>query len=291
MGAITLKKVLLTIAAAVILGGIGILLYPKIAGMKFKNDKLLSCSVSRGGGMLGGYREAELYYDENGTAKLKLREKETHADREVTTIYPADPAAFDHVRELVNSHDLYAASKRPMSPMRVLDGDTVSLVFDYEKDYFRIHEEQVLSPNMRAGFEAAANYLYSLAGGEGVRTVEAQTGLLYLRSGYTLQLIVKDAFDGKLDAILGEEHETSRFETSGIIMNQAEDLDVSGAETVTSAAAGTLIYDPSTRYLILFYEDYEFDHPVYVTAALDGHVSSACPLIREMEGQYSLRFN
>ena len=43
---------------------------------------LKNCSVSTGGGMLGGHWGAYLRTDEAGNAILQIKERETHADRE-----------------------------------------------------------------------------------------------------------------------------------------------------------------------------------------------------------------
>ncbi|MBR5755084.1 MAG: hypothetical protein IKX97_04630 [Erysipelotrichaceae bacterium] len=263
---------------------------PVLSGLKIRNDVLESCYVSTGGGMLGGHRSLKLKKDADGNAILELKTQETHADREITTVYQVDTGAFDVIAKMVNEYDLYAASKRRYSDMQVLDGDTTSIYFDYSKESFSVSEEKDMNRKMTEGFWKVRDYLESLINGNGVTTVEAQTALLYLKSGYTLQFIVKDEFDGKFDGILSEENEVSGFLDKGIILNAAEGIDVSLAEPVKTAPAGSMVYDSEGRIIIL-YEDHEFDDPVYIVAQLDGYVSSACPLIAEMEGPYRLYLN
>ena len=258
---------------------------------KYKDDELRSCSVSTGGGMLGGCSQASLRINKDGSATYAVSQKETHADREVTTVYSADPHALERVREIVNEYDLYAASKRKYSDMQVMDGETTSISFTYSTGSFRISENQILSAKMREGFREFISYMNSLAQGEGVTTVEAQTATLYLRSGYTLRFIVEDVFDGRLDGILSEEREVSSFGESGIILRAADSLDVSGAEPVQSAGAGTIVYDGGSGGIIILYKDYDFGHGVYILARLDDYIDSACPLIEQMEGPYRLYLN
>lgn len=284
--------IILGIAGGVCLIAAGILLAVSIANrLKFKNDSLEKCTVSTGGGMLGGSRTVTLRRERDGSVTLSVSEKETHNHRERTTTYAASEEALAHVKELANSCNLYGASKRRYSNFRVLDGDTTSVTFDFASDDFRVSEEQVLTPKMQKGFDAVIAYLNSLAVGEGVESIEPQTALLYLKSGYTLQFIVEDAFDSKLDELLGEEREVCAFFDSGIILAENAELDCADAPTVNKASAGTIVYDPQSRSIVLLYTDRLFDHGVYVLACLDGYVSSACPLIAEMEGMYRLYLN
>lgn len=290
-----MKKTALTGILAVcicllfVLGGCSML--PTVTGLKFKNDELRSCSVSTGGGMLGGYSYVTLKKDENGGAVLEIRRKETHADREVTSVYQVDPEAFEKVKEMAIQYDLYAASKRRYSKFQVLDGDTTSVSFSFSNGSFRISDNQVLSKKMSTGFREVIHYLSSLAEGEGVTTVEPQKATLYLKSGYTIPFSVADAFDGKLEEFLEEENEVSSFMENGIVLNTAQGLDVSGSEPEESAAAGTIVYEPESSQIILLYTDYTFEQPVYVLAWVSDSPSSACPLFAEMEGPYRLYFN
>ncbi len=258
---------------------------------KFTPDTLTACRISTGGGMRGGRKEVYLFKDENGKAMLSVSGKETYNDRMITTVYHADDEAFARVGELAVRHRLYAASKRPYSKLRVLDADTTTITFDFAADDFSVSEEQVMSSNMRAGFRAVIDFLPSLAAGEGVTTREPQTGLLYLKSGYTLQFTVEDVFDGRLDTILGKEHEVAAYQTCGIVLAKGEQPLLSGAERRTTAAAGSIVYSLKDKSVILLYRDGSFPEGVYVLAQLDGSVSSASPLIAQMQGPYSLSLN
>lgn len=265
---------------------------PTILGLRYRHDALLSCRVSTGGGMLGGRSEIALSRDADGIAVLRVSGKAQHNEREVTTEYRVDDAAFDHIRELVNEYHLYAASLRPYSRMTVLDADTTTISFGYKSGDFSVSERKVLSRKMRTGFSETEAYLQSLAVGESVTTKEAQRATLHLRSGFTLQFIVEDAFDGKMDAILSEERDVSAFLDCGIVLAVWEEPDLAGAEPAgTNAQAGTIVYDPDSGQIILLHAVHTFPQPVYLIAQFDGDVASASPLIAEMEGAYSLYLN
>ena len=290
-----MKKALLIIgciAAGILLtvGGV-LIMISVLERVRVKNDDLNYCSVSTGGGMLGGYSHATLRTKKDGSVVYEVCKKETHADREVKTVYSASPEAFAHIKELVIKYNLYSASKRRYSDMYVLDGDTTRISFSGKNSSFDVSDTQDLNAKMRTGFREVERYLSTLAVGEGETTVEPQTAMLYLKSGYTLQFIVKNAFDGKLDAILGEEREVSAFGETGIVLCAGEQPDCSGAEPVSEAAAGTIVYDGESGQIILLYADHAFGHDVWILAALDGYVSYACPLIAEMEGTYRLFLN
>ncbi len=286
-----MRKLLLIMIGILVAGGFGFMTFRIADNMKYKNDELKECSYSAGGGMLGGYSSVTLKKEKDGRMTLTVREKETHADREKSTVYQADPAAFEKIREIVNRCSLYPASKRPYSKIQVMDGETSSLRFYYAKGSFSISSNQVLSKKMDTGFWEVRDALHSFAKGEGVTALEPQTAMLYLKSGYTLQFTVEDAFDGKLDEILSEEKETARYEESGIILNRAAELDVSGAPEISEGRRGTIVYDRLSGQIIILYEDCVFAEEVYQLAHLDGYLDSACPLIAEMEGDYRLYLN
>lgn len=222
---------------------------------------------------------------------LTVTSREYHSAREVTTVYQVDPEAFDHLAELVNEYDLYAASKRPKSKIEVLDGDTTRVSFSYSKGSFDIADYQVLNKKMSEGFREVQVYLASLANGKGVTTVEPQTAMLYLKSGYTLQFFVEEEFDGRMDEIFTEDREVSRYLESGIVLCEGKEIDVTGAAPVDKAAAGAIVYNAETGSVIILYKDCEFGQEVYQVAHIDGYISSAAPLIEEMEGPYRLHLN
>ena len=287
-----MKKVLIIVICLVLIGaGFWFFGLPFFRNMKYRNDELLSCSSSYGGGMLGGYSSLYLRKDKNGKVILEVREKETHADREITRKYEPDPGALDHIGDMVSQYGLYAASKQPPSPFQVMDGDTLSVSFSFSKGSFYVSDTQALTSKESTGLREVRKYLSSLAAGDCITTVEPQTATLHLRSGYTLQFNIEESFDGKLDQILCEEREVSRFKENGIILCTGEVPDLANAKPVESAAAGTIVYDSETESIIILYTDYTFAQPAYVLAALDGYVDSACPLIAEMEGPYRMYLN
>lgn len=260
-----------------------------LIGRKFRAEGLERCSYSTGGGMLGGHRSVELKKDKDGTRTVVCRERETHADRERTTVYPADEAAFARAHELMRRYDLYAASKHRMSRLMILDGDTTTVNFDYENGDFSIRQLQRLSRKNRQGFRAVIDLLDSLLAGEGVSSLEPQEARLLL-GGYTLRFQIEDAFDNRLNEILGEEHEVSRFEDVGIILCEGMAPDVSAA-TAKVGVPGNIVYDPTGKRIILLYGEYVFSDPVYLLAKLDGYAKSAAPKIAEMNGRYCMTLN
>lgn len=286
-----MKRILIILLCVVLIGGIVFWIYAAICAQKFKNDALKSCTVYTGGGMRGGHSEVSLQQDAEGGAILRVSQKETYADREVTTIYRVSGDAFNRVREMAVKYDLYRASKRPYSKLLILDADTTSVSFSFQKDSFRVSGNQVLGIGMRKGFRAVIGYLDSLAVGDCVTTKEPQSAMLYLEGGHTLRFIVEDAFESKLDAILGEEREVSEFADSGIILAEDVAPDLTDASPADDTGAGNIVYDPQSRQIILLYADHAFTQPVYLLAKLDGDVASACPLIAEMKGVYDLYLN
>ena len=285
-----IKKIgLVLLCLAVAAGGIYMII-PAVSGLKYKNDELEKCSVSTGGGMLGGYISYTLQKNDDGSVTLSVKYKETHADRERTDVYEASEEDLLEAKRLADEYHLCAASARRYSRMRVLDGDTTTLSFDYSKGDFSISSEQVLSAKMRKGFDEVRSLLWSLAIGEHESYLEPQTLRLHLKSGYNLMYAVEDAFDGRLSS-LGEERETFRFGDCGIAMALEDPLDTEGAESVSEAPAGAIVYDEEEENVIVLYADHVFDRPVYVLAWLDGHLPSACPLIAEMEGPYFFYLN
>ncbi len=288
-----MKKRLIVILFCLLIAFGGIYMaFPYLSGLKYRNDKLESCRVSTGGGMLGGYTELCLKQSEDGATVLVVREKETHADRERTSIYKASPEDLDTVHKLVRDHDLAAASRRRRSRIQVLDGDTTTFSFEYSKGDFSVSSYQVLSSKMEKGCLEVMQFLSSLAKGECETFLEPQEARLHLKSGYNLFYLVEESFENKLDGLLGEEREVSRYRECGIILAPGEELDLSDAEPFRgTASAGMMIYDSESGSVMLLYNDCDFEKDVYLLAQLDGHVPSAAPLIEEMTGPYSLIFN
>ena len=289
-----MKKRILSVLLVLLLavGGVFAML-PIIRGMRFKNDTLTSCGYSCGGGMLGGSSSAKLKIDKKtGEVTLTVTERETHADREVSTVYKRSPEDFEAIKELVNKYNLYNASKKGRSPIQVLDGDTHSVYFDYSKDDFSVSDYQALSKKEREGLWAVRDYLYSLAEGEGVTTVEPQNAMLYLHTGYTFSFFIKEDFDGKLDEILSSEFEVYGYEETGTVINKTEDLDTVEVPAVTSASGGDIIYDKETGEIVILYKDCEFGREVYLLATPEHwYQETAEPHIRDMEGLYRLYLN
>ena len=268
------------------------MLITKLLGHKFRADEFESCSVSTGGGMTGGFRDVTLRREKDGRATVTVRHKEWHYEREEKTVCEASEEAFAHVAELVNKYDLHTASKRRMSKIQLLDGDTTTVSFHFGKRYFSIHQLQRMWPSGRKGYLEMIRYMNSLADGEGVTTREPQT-LRLLLDGYNLMFTVEDAFDEKLDEILCEDElEVSRYEDCGIVLytgeapETAEHVEDAKPVTVQTAAPCDLVYDPVGRSVIVLYAEHTFSEPVWLLAKHDGHAKTAAPLVEKMNGKY-----
>ncbi|MBO4628292.1 MAG: hypothetical protein J5645_09990 [Lachnospiraceae bacterium] len=289
------------------------MLITKLLGHKFRADEFESCSVSTGGGMTGGFRDVTLRREKDGRATVTVRHKEWHYEREEKTVYEASEEAFAHVAELVNKYDLHTASKRRMSRIRILDGDTTTVSFHFGKRYFSLRQLQRKSASARKGYREVIDYLNSLPGGEGVTTREPQQ-LRLLVDGYNLMFTVEDAFDEKLDAILCEDELTvTRFEDCGIVLctgeapetaesmknvagegtaetvestGTAEHVEAAKPVTVQTAAPCDLVYDPASRSYIVLYAEHTFSEPVWLLAKHDGYAKTAAPLVEKMNGKY-----
>ena len=263
------------------------MLITKLLGHKFRADEFESCSVSTGGGMTGGFRDVTLRREKDGRATVTVRHKEWHYEREEKTVYPASEEAFAHVAELVNRYGLYAASKRRMSRIRILDGDTTTVSFHFGKRYFSLRQLQRKWPSARKGYTEVIEYLNSLPSGEGVTTREPQQ-LRLLVDGYNLMFTVEDAFDEKLDAILCEDElAVTHFEDCGIVLYTGEAPERAGEPTtIQTAAPCSLVYDPASRSIILLYAEHTFSAPVWLLAKHDGYAKTAAPLVEKTNGKY-----
>ena len=267
-----------------------------IGNIKYGSDILKSCEYSVGGGMTGGSERFELRRDGDG-AVLIHRKRETHADREVICKYSKDAGTLDRAVQIALEYDLYGASKRPRSRIEILDGDTSHVEFTFSKGEFSVSDRLILSPRMRQGFSEFRDYLYSLAAGECEKSLEPQNARLHLKSGYNLRFTVDPLFDGRFDDVLSKEYEVKPFEGCGIILHDNTGItDINPPEKeddvyTCKALRGKIVFDSASDLVILMYEDHTFDHPIYIAASLDHDPSSACPLIKEMTGPYSLYLN
>ncbi len=258
--------------------------------LKFKDKKLKSCRYSIGGGMNGGYTSIKLAVDKKGRQYLETRHKDYHYSREVTTVYPVAADAFEKVKKLCFEYDMYAASKAKMSPFQVLDGDTITLSFDFENDGFRISDNQMLTAKHTEGIRTIRDYLINCKAGEGVRTVEPQEMIIRV-DGYSLIYHMTPAFDSKLDNELGDKITATRYADKGIILATVKNPDTAHALPLKDGAAGTIICDSNTGRIIALYEDSHFDDPVYLVADIDNHSTSAYELLQKMEGEYYISLN
>jgi len=186
---------------------------------------------------------------------------------------------------------MYAASRRGQSSLMIMDGDTTTLSFLFEKESFQVSETQRLSRKMAQGFGAIRTYMRSLESGEGVTAIEPQSARMTSVDGYTEIFIVESAFDGRLDEILSVERTVGREGDFGIVLCSGIAPELSGAVPSADAAAGSMVYDPQTGGIIVLYKEHSFAEPVYLLAKLDHENSSAYKLLAQTEGERRLYFN
>ena len=74
-----MKKILMAAVGLMLIAGGIIAMFPYIEELQLKGEVLRSCSVSTGGGMLGGYTNYYLKRQKDGTVTLTVTGKETHA--------------------------------------------------------------------------------------------------------------------------------------------------------------------------------------------------------------------
>ena len=258
--------------------------------LKFKNEILKSCRYSVGGGMNGGYTIIYLARDKQGRQYLETRHKNYHYSREITTVYPVAADAFEQVKKRCFEYDMYAASKARMSPFEVLDGDTTTLSFDFEKDGFRVSDNQMLTAKHKEGIKTIRNYLINCKEGEGVKTVEPQEMIMRV-DGYSLIYHMTPAFDSKLDNVLSEKISAVKYADKGIILATVKEPDTADALPLNDAAAGNIICEINTGRIIALYQDCHFDGPVYLVADMVSHSTSAYELLQNMEGEYYVNLN
>ena len=266
------------------------MIFSLFGSLKYKNSDLVYCRYSRGGGMLGGYTNVTLKKEKNGNTVLTVETKQYHYTREVTTTYDVSPDAFDELKKLIFEYDMYGASKAKMSPFQVLDGDTTSISFDFDKGDFRVSDTQALSKKQAEGMREIYRYLVSLKKGEGVTTVEPQQAIIRTE-GYSLIYYIEQPFDGKFDEILSAPFKVYDYEGKGIVINVAAGVDCTEAEIITDGLPGTIVYDQASGKIIALYDDCMFTQPVFLVANMDSHSTNAYELLKRMEGEYSVELN
>ena len=263
-----------------------------IRGLKFKNDVLTGCGYSVGGGMTGGYRRADLKTDpETGEVKLVLAEKEYHSSREIKTVYPASAKDLEAVKEIVNRYNLYNSSKKGRSRIQVLDGDTTTVSFDYLKGDFSVSDSQALSRRDFKAIDEISSFLYSLAKGEGVTTVEPQEARI-VADGYSFFFYIEPEFDGKLDGIVTEDFTVYGYKEVGTVVGRTDALDTGNSVPLERASGGDIVYDKGTGEIIIIYKDCELESGSYLLAKAESwYQQSAEPIIKAMEGVNRMYLN
>ncbi|MBR1829815.1 MAG: hypothetical protein IJ781_09990 [Atopobiaceae bacterium] len=143
----------------------------KRGGSDIEPSRIMSVSITSGGGMTGGGEWAELRREDDGTVVYSTRFREWHDSPETGADYVLDEGAFERMAQIANEYDLRAASKRKQSELVVLDAPTSRLSFDmmdesgmYDPDAsFAISSEQELTKRDREGWRAVETALAELA--------------------------------------------------------------------------------------------------------------------------------
>ena len=257
----------------------------------FRPEDMRSCTVSAGGGMMGGYSGMYLHREKDGTAVLEVTSREYHSAREVKTGYPMDEAVFEELCQAIRTYSLYSASRQKAHSFQVMDGETETISFSFNDASFRISDTQRLSRKMMEGFGRVRAILNEYRIGEGITTVEPQSGYIHLSSGYTLNFYVEEAFENAIENLAVQDFETSRAEDWGVAVAAGEIPVSDGSEALAAADAGDLIYDPASQQLILLYEEHDFTSDVYRIGYLTNRYNTTFELLREFEGTCSISFN
>ena len=230
---------------------------------EYEGRLIRSVRYYSGGGMMGGGDSSELRRQKDGTVTLSTRSREWHDTRETGFDYVVDESAFDRIAEIVNEYDLFAASKRKMSDMQVLDAPSSSLYVDtmledgtYDLDTsFHISSTQDLTDRYREGFRAVVTALAEIAG-ENEGTPYAEPATITLGAAGVQYNFILNESPAALD--LAErcplEIQIEDYSDNEKIFYLDEPLDTSDAPLATGAA-GTVCYFAPWNDVVFFYAD------------------------------------
>lgn len=256
---------------------------------KLKKENLVGAGYSRGGGMLGGHWSVYLRKDKSGGATLTVEEQDTHNSRKETTVYSVQVSALDELKNIILEYDLYGASKRPYSPIQALDADTDHYSCDFEKSDFSISGEQMFSKRHGEGLTKLRQYLYSLATGEGTRTIEPHE-LRFSLDGYTITYLMEEGQAAEDVVDLNDRYELTPYEESGRSVKLPQKISVEGLKQAEKLEKGTIVYYEPEDSLILVYADGEAREGMYYLGRLEYCYESTLKLISESVSGYMSRY-
>ena len=249
---------------------------------KFKDDELISCGFSTGGGMQGGFSSVYIRKDKDGNVTLETKYASNHAERIETKTYTSSQEDLEMIKNLIINYNMYKASKKKMSPYIAYDADTSNLSVSFSGgDYFNISSEQLLSQDESEHLYEIRDTLYSLAKGDPVIEIEPHEIALIL-DGYQLGYLMNESIAvetllPKLDDYTFEDYEEcAKANTINII------LDTEGLPSSTSISKGSLAYSPTSSQLLFLYDDYDGEEELYILGELEYLSDSSLELIKNM---------
>ena len=256
---------------------------------KFKDDELISCGYSNGGGMQGGFSSVYIRKNNEGKITLETKEAATHSDRIVTKTYSKKKKNLNMIKDLIINYNMYKASKKKMSPYIAYDADTSNLSVSFSGgDYFNISSEQLLSEDESKHLYEIRDTLYSLAKGEAVIEVEPHEIALIL-DGYQLGYLMNES-DG-VEALLPElnKYRFEDYNNCAKATTISISLNTEGLPSSSHLSKGLLVYSPTSSQLLFLYDDYDGEEELYILGELEYLDDSAIELIKSMtDEEYSI---
>lgn len=283
------KKLGIILIIIICLIGGFLMLKPLFANQQLKNTKLRDCTYSCGGGMLGGHSSATIRRMEDGSVKYITKYAAAHYERIVTNTYEAKEEDLERIKNMSIDYKMLQASKKGLSPIQVLDGDTCTVSFWFEDGTsFSVSDTQNLSSTEMKHMNEIAKTLSEFAVGEPVTEIEKHEMRLIL-NGYQIGYLLEEtkATDQLIEE-LGEFTFTKKEDYAQVIKFPIS-LDFTGLEETKNVKAGDLGYNPTTNEVFFFYEDVELEDKIYLLGEMEYRYSSSFELLKNLEeGEYTI---
>jgi len=127
-----MKKRIIIIAGAIIVIAAAVLAGRNmILNGRIKNKELISARWGVGGGMSGGHSSVEIKKDGDNTIVIR-EEQSWHNSDLIRTTYIVSSDAMDKLKQRIIEARVPVLSKRGMSSLMILDGDTYSFSCSFE---------------------------------------------------------------------------------------------------------------------------------------------------------------
>lgn len=274
------KIIILVLILALTIGGF-FMLKPIFKNNSLKKQELNSVRYTVGGGMLGGLSRSSLEKQKDGSIKYITEYAETHSDRIVTRIYNASIHDLNNIKDLIIKYNLYRASKKPLSKIQVLDGDTSTLTVSFDDEYFSVSDTQAISTNDFKHIQEIVQLMASCAKGEYIEEIENHILALYV-GGYQVAYEMENSI--AVEQLLENEgqYPTDDYQSVGKYMIIDKEFDFSDCSSIKDIKAGNLCFDDINKRLIFFYEDVVLDDELYYLGHLENAFDSTIDFIKQM---------